>query len=113
MSEGVCMDATIQYGKVPAGARTKRWIRRAAMALGIAATIYVAAYAMSLRYRVPAMNLRYFCYDVQDVETDHLLYRVFYPAYKLHELLGLPGFRPHSNDRVDAGPGIPPEWYGR
>lgn len=67
--------------------------------------LYVASYGYLYANSCPAANLMYFCYVKGGAETERqerILYYFYYPAYKVHRLLG--GAR-HNYDRprpVDA-----------
>src|SRR4051812_5139612 len=54
------------------GSARRRWGKKLWVVwLGAALSAYVGAYAVAFSMRVPAMNLRYFDYDVSSEEADH------------------------------------------
>ena len=86
----------LQYGR---GKVARRRRRRALLGIAAVGVAYVGAYGVSLAFRTPAMNLRYFYYEAPPPLTDEGLYALFYPLYRVHKALGAPDFIPHNLDR--------------
>jgi hypothetical protein len=57
----------------------------------------------------PAANMYYFYYDLYDQEpawVNASLYNFFYPAYRLHQISGFPGFIKNVLDRKPVDPSL-------
>jgi len=62
----------------------RRWVT---LLLILSTVVYASAYWVSLSYRKPAMDLRYFYYS-ENEDADICLYYLFYPPYQVHKRLG-------------------------